>query len=73
MDLYNCFFVPTEMSRPPIAIADLRPNNNVWKLAIRAVDLWIVKERNGQQHLEAVVQDSKVVLFLCIVFFNNLT
>ncbi|KAI5417453.1 hypothetical protein KIW84_042165 [Lathyrus oleraceus] len=51
------------MSRPPIMICDLRVDKNVWKLAIRVVDLWIVKEQNGQQHFEGVIQDSKV----CIV------
>ncbi|CAK8562296.1 unnamed protein product [Lathyrus sativus] len=47
------------MSRAPIMIADLKLGNNVWKLAIRIVDLWTVTERNGQQHFECVIQDSK--------------
>ncbi|CAK8538744.1 unnamed protein product [Lathyrus sativus] len=47
------------MSRAPITIADLKIGNNVWKLAARVVDLWIVKDRNGQQHFEGVLQDSK--------------
>ncbi|CAK8535757.1 unnamed protein product [Lathyrus sativus] len=47
------------MSRAPIMIADLKLGNNVWKLAIHIVDLWTVTERNGQQHFECVIQDSK--------------
>ncbi|CAI8589908.1 unnamed protein product [Vicia faba] len=37
------------MSRPPIAICDLMPEHNVWKLAIHIVDLGIIKEQNGGQ------------------------
>ncbi|CAL5187020.1 unnamed protein product [Lathyrus oleraceus] len=47
------------MSRPPIMICDLNLGDNVWKIVIRVVDLWIVKERNGQQHVECLIQDSK--------------
>ncbi|KAL5066318.1 hypothetical protein RYX36_028055 [Vicia faba] len=47
------------MSRPPIMICDLNPEQNIWKIAIRVVDVWNVKERNGQQHLEAIIQDAK--------------
>ncbi|XP_058734815.1 uncharacterized protein LOC131606617 [Vicia villosa] len=28
------------MSRPPILISELKPDQNVWKIAIRVVDLW---------------------------------
>ncbi|KAL5102134.1 hypothetical protein RYX36_006461 [Vicia faba] len=49
------------MSRPPIAISYLKSENNVWKLSICVVDLWIVKELNGQQHLEAIIQDANTI------------
>ncbi|CAL5198020.1 unnamed protein product [Lathyrus oleraceus] len=55
------------MSRPPIMICDLRVDKNVWKLAIRVVDLWIVKEQNGQQHFEGVIQDSKGDKILVVI------
>ncbi|CAK8538393.1 unnamed protein product [Lathyrus sativus] len=47
------------MSRPPIFIKDLVKGNQVWKMHVRVVDLWVVKEKNGQQHLELVIQDGK--------------
>ncbi|KAL5064249.1 hypothetical protein RYX36_025986 [Vicia faba] len=47
------------MSRPFIMIVDLKEGNNVWKIVIRVVDLWSVKERNGQQHFEGGIQDRK--------------
>ncbi|KAL5099236.1 hypothetical protein RYX36_003563, partial [Vicia faba] len=47
------------MSRPPIMICDLNPEQNVWKIAIRVVGIWNVKEHNGQQHLEVIIQDAK--------------
>ncbi|KAI5404743.1 hypothetical protein KIW84_051777 [Lathyrus oleraceus] len=47
------------MSRPSILIADLKLEQNIWELAIRIVNLWIVKERNRQQHVEAIIQDAK--------------
>ncbi|CAL5197139.1 unnamed protein product [Lathyrus oleraceus] len=52
------------MSRPPIRICDLVVDKNVWKIAIRVVDLWIVKKRNGQQHFEGVIQDSKGEIYV---------
>ncbi|CAL5186562.1 unnamed protein product [Lathyrus oleraceus] len=45
------------MSRPPILITELMPDQKVWKIAICVINLWIVKERNGQQHVEAIIHD----------------
>ncbi|XP_058782843.1 uncharacterized protein LOC131657463 [Vicia villosa] len=47
------------MSRAPILIKDLVKGNQVWKMMIRVVDLWVVSEKNGHQHLEMVIQDVK--------------
>ncbi|XP_058767622.1 uncharacterized protein LOC131641334 [Vicia villosa] len=47
------------MSRAPIFIKNLLKGNQVWKMHIRVVDMWIVIEKNGSQHLEAVIQDAK--------------
>ncbi|CAK8539990.1 unnamed protein product [Lathyrus sativus] len=47
------------MSRPPILIKDLEKGKQVWKMLIRVVDLWIVKEKSGLQHFEMVIQDSQ--------------
>ncbi|XP_058750080.1 uncharacterized protein LOC131623070 [Vicia villosa] len=47
------------MSRAPILINDLVKGNQVWKMLIRVVDLWVVNEKNGNQHLEMVIQDVK--------------
>ncbi|XP_058741542.1 uncharacterized protein LOC131613895 [Vicia villosa] len=47
------------MSKPPILIKDLVKGNQVWKMHIRVVDLWVVSEKNGQKHLEAVIVDVK--------------
>ncbi|XP_058767403.1 uncharacterized protein LOC131641098 [Vicia villosa] len=47
------------MSRAPILINDLVKGNQVWKMLIRVVDLWVVTEKNGHQHLEMVIQDVK--------------
>ncbi|XP_058775828.1 uncharacterized protein LOC131650113 [Vicia villosa] len=45
------------MSRAPILIKELVKGNQVWKMHIRVVDLWIVTEKAGYQHLELVIQD----------------
>ncbi|KAI5389705.1 hypothetical protein KIW84_075122 [Lathyrus oleraceus] len=47
------------MSRPPILIKDLVKGYRVWKMLIRLVELWVVKEKSELQHLEMVIQDSK--------------
>ncbi|XP_058775273.1 uncharacterized protein LOC131649530 [Vicia villosa] len=47
------------MSRPPILIKDLVKGSQVWKMHIRVVDVWVVIEKNGNKHLEAVIQDVK--------------
>ncbi|XP_058759289.1 uncharacterized protein LOC131632566 [Vicia villosa] len=47
------------MSRAPIFIKDLVKGNQVWKMQIRVVDLWVVKEKTGQKHIELVIQDVK--------------
>ncbi|KAI5415101.1 hypothetical protein KIW84_040526 [Lathyrus oleraceus] len=47
------------MSRSLILISDLQKVNNVWKNVVRIVDLWTVKERNGQEHFETIIQDIK--------------
>ncbi|XP_058747831.1 uncharacterized protein LOC131620672 [Vicia villosa] len=47
------------MSRAPICIKDLVKGNQVWKMQIRVVDLWVVKEKTGQKHIELVIQDVK--------------
>ncbi|KAL5059418.1 hypothetical protein RYX36_031022 [Vicia faba] len=47
------------MSRPLIAICDLKPEHNIWKLDIHVVNLLIIKEHSGQQHLEVIIQDAK--------------
>lgn len=62
------------MSRPPILIKDLVKGNQVWKMLIRNVNLWVVKEKNGLQHLEMVIQDSKVTdcLSVCIYLWIRL-
>ncbi|XP_058783238.1 uncharacterized protein LOC131657905 [Vicia villosa] len=52
-------FTTGRMSRQPILIKDLVKGNQVWKMCIRVVDLWVVIEKNGQQHLEAVIQDGQ--------------
>ncbi|KAL5065747.1 hypothetical protein RYX36_027484 [Vicia faba] len=66
------------MSRPPIMICDLKPKQNVWKIAIRVVDVWNVKEHNGKQHLEAIIQDAKteqihVVTLSMTLMFERIT
>ncbi|XP_058753370.1 uncharacterized protein LOC131626566 [Vicia villosa] len=37
------------MSRAPILIKDLVKGNQIWKMAIRVVDLWIVTEKMGDK------------------------
>lgn len=63
------------MSKPPILISDLKPGQHVWKIYICVVDLWIVKEHNGQQHVKSIIQDTKVLIiyFLCCSFFGKLS
>lgn len=51
-------------------IAYLKLGNNVQKLVIHVVDLWIVKERNGQQHFECVIQDIKVFIRVVTLLCN---
>ncbi|KAI5429842.1 hypothetical protein KIW84_034432, partial [Lathyrus oleraceus] len=47
------------MSRPPIFIKALVKGNQVWKMHIRVVGLWVIKEKSGLQHIEMVIQDGK--------------
>ncbi|KAI5387018.1 hypothetical protein KIW84_073244 [Lathyrus oleraceus] len=47
------------MSRPPLLITNLKPDLNVWKIVVCVIDVWIAKERNGNQHVEAILQDVK--------------
>ncbi|XP_058768295.1 uncharacterized protein LOC131642022 [Vicia villosa] len=47
------------MSRPPIFVNDLEIGCQVWKMGIRVIDLWTVKERNGKLHVELIIQDAK--------------
>ncbi|XP_058734765.1 uncharacterized protein LOC131606586 [Vicia villosa] len=47
------------MSRAPILIKDLVKGNQIWKMLIRVIDVWVVKEKTGQQHLEFIIQDGK--------------
>ncbi|CAL5193772.1 unnamed protein product [Lathyrus oleraceus] len=47
------------MSKPPIFVSDLEIGNHVWKMAIRIIDLWTIKERNGQLHVKMVIQYAK--------------
>lgn len=42
-------------------ISELKPEQNVWNIAICVISLWIVKERNDQEHIEAIIQDVKVL------------
>ncbi|KAI5410189.1 hypothetical protein KIW84_055607 [Lathyrus oleraceus] len=49
------------MSRPLILIKDFVKGNQVWKMLIRIVDLWVVKEISGLQQLKMVIQDKKHV------------
>lgn len=51
-----------KMSRPPILIKDLPPDQKHWKIVIHVIDLWLVKERNGQQHVEVIIQDAEVYI-----------
>ncbi|XP_050919957.1 uncharacterized protein LOC127137541 [Lathyrus oleraceus] len=48
------------MSRPLILISALTSNQKVWKIVIRVIDLWIVKEHNGLQHVEAIIHDAEI-------------
>lgn len=50
------------MSRPPLLITELRPDLNVWKIVVCVINIWIVKERNGNQHVEAILQNVKVCI-----------
>ncbi|XP_050875723.1 uncharacterized protein LOC127079384 [Lathyrus oleraceus] len=47
------------MSIPLILIKNLVKRNQVWKMLIRVVDFWVVREKTGLQHLELVIQDTK--------------
>lgn len=60
------------MSRPHILIKDLVKGNQVWKMLIRFVDIWVVKEKSGLQHLELVIQDTKVIVSRSICIYVTL-
>ncbi|KAL5069701.1 hypothetical protein RYX36_020588 [Vicia faba] len=45
------------MPRTLILIKDLVKGNQVLKMHIRVVDMWVVKGKNGSQHLELVLQN----------------
>lgn len=44
-------------------------------IVIRVVDLWIVKVRNGQRHVEIIIQDTKFLilnLLYCLLLLQVL-
>lgn len=65
------FIIPVQlliMSRPSLLITNLRPDLKVWKIAVRVIDLWVVKEHNGNQHVEAILQSVKVCFSMFPLF-----
>jgi hypothetical protein len=40
------------MSRPFDFIKDLNKEREIWKIAVRVIDCWIVTGSNGQPHIE---------------------
>jgi hypothetical protein len=40
------------MSRPFDFIKDLNKEREIWKIAARVIDCWIVTGSNGQPHIE---------------------
>ncbi|KAI5416388.1 hypothetical protein KIW84_041455 [Lathyrus oleraceus] len=47
------------MPRPRILIKDLVKGNQLWKMHVHVVDIWVVMEKSGQQHLKLVIQNGK--------------
>lgn len=41
-------------------------------MLIRVVDLWVVKKESGLQHLEMIIQDSKVIVCLSVCIYLSL-
>lgn len=52
------------MSIPPILISALTSDQKVWKIVIRVINLWILKEHNGLQHVKAIIHDAEVLFIL---------
>ncbi|KAK2355809.1 hypothetical protein QL285_093188 [Trifolium repens] len=47
------------MSRAYDFIKDLNKDKDIWKIAVRVIDSWVVTGTNGFQHLEMVIVDAK--------------
>jgi hypothetical protein len=57
------------MSRPFDFIKDLNKEREIWKIAVRVIDCWIVTWSNGQPHIEgryAKYEVLKVFIWLFI-------
>jgi hypothetical protein len=57
------------MSRAFDFIKDLNKDKDIWRIAVRVIDSWIVTGTNGFQHLEMVIVDGKVCILLCFYLF----
>jgi hypothetical protein len=56
------------MSRAYDFIKDLNKDKDIWKIAVRVIDSWVVTGTNGFQHLEMVIVDAKVCTLYFIIF-----
>lgn len=57
-----------QMSRAYDFIKDLNKDKDIWKIAVRVIDSWVVTGTNGFQHLEMVIVDAKVCTLYFIIF-----
>jgi hypothetical protein len=68
---YNEPYVVVQMDlikeRPLEFIGDITDKKDFWKLAVRVQDKWTVV-KNGKEHLELVIVDSKVMYFRTTIY-----
>lgn len=53
--------VPVLMARPIDAIIDVNPNKEVWKVAVKIIDLWTSFNKQQEDHYEMIFMDAKVI------------
>jgi len=49
------------MSRDFNYIKGLKKDLDIWKIGFRVLDSWIITASNGNQHMELIIGDAKVM------------
>ena len=52
------------MARPIEVVKDINDSKDLWKIAVRCKHLWTITSASNKEHIEMILVDSKVWLFV---------